>query len=101
VTTDVLPPDVCTPVPYGPEALDGQACANLLAQVLFEALYDASRGEPDARLWLTTPYSAHLARLLDIVDWPPSEAALARVRATRAHIRNGSSVHLPPPQVPG
>ena len=92
MTDDALPPDVYTVVPYGPDALDGQACANVISQVLYEAMYDAACGEPDAALWLATPYSAHLAALLDIVDWPPPAAALARVRAYRAHIRNGSSV---------
>ena len=86
--TDLLPPTV---VPYGPEALDGDACANLLSQILYEGMYDAGLGQPDALAWLHSEHARYLAGLLEIMDWPPPPAALARVRAERAHIRNGSS----------
>ena len=84
-----LPPDVLTH--YTPTALHPQGCANLIAAILWQGCYDASVGQPDAVAWLRGEYSAHLAGLLDIDAWPPSAKALARIRASRAHIRNGRS----------
>ena len=89
--TDLLAPAALTVVPYGPEALDGDACAQLIAAVLYEAMYDASRGQEDALVWLWSDDARHYAGLLEIMAWPPSAEALARTRADRMHIRNGSS----------
>lgn len=80
-----LPPDVVTP--YHPAMLNPHGCRQLVAAVLWQGCYDASVGKEDAVAWLHGEYSAHLAGLLDITDWPPN--ALARVRASRAHIKNG------------
>ena len=78
-----LPPDVVTP--YHPAMLNPHGCRQLVAAVLWKAAYDASVGKEDAVAWLHGEYSAHLAGLLDITDWPPNARALARVRASRAH----------------
>lgn len=87
----LAPADKQTPVPYGVEALNANGCRNLIAAVLWQGCYDASVGQPDAVAWLRGEYSAHLAGLLDIDAWPPSAKALARIRASKAHIRNGRS----------
>jgi hypothetical protein len=77
------PEPTLTVVPYGPNALDGEACAQLISSVLWLAIYDASMGERDALAWLAGPHSRYWAGLLDIDEWPPSAEAMARVRAER------------------
>ena len=89
-------PPTLTVVPYGPAALDGDACAQLLSAVLWLGIYDASMGEADALAFLSSPHSRYLAGLLDIDEWPPSPAAMARVRAERARNRRDVLDELEP-----
>ena len=80
MTTATLPPDTVTPLAYSADALDAHGCRQLVSEILWRGLYEASLGNPSAKRWLATPYAAHLAGLLDIAEWPPSKQALLRVR---------------------
>lgn len=70
--------------------LDVGGCRNLVAAVLWRAMYEAGARNVKAALWLGSEDAAHLADMIGINEWPPSPAAIKRVRLQRGNIRHGN-----------
>lgn len=50
-------------------------CRLLLLAVIRQAVWDARRGDPDAREWLLAPETRELADWLELPRWPPPGVA--------------------------
>lgn len=53
-------------------ALDYRGCRHLVAQLLYQAVQDARKGDAVAAGWLGTVDAARWALLLDLRAWPPT-----------------------------